>query len=189
MISRTLLLLDRVATLLLALVLIAGGALGIWWWTGSSPLATRTNTTALRRVVAMDWWPWASTAVGIVLIYFAIRWIASHLSRSNVSDLTLRGSGHAGTLVVDAGKVSDAAAAAFADTLGVRNAKGSITRDRGQLVAKITATIEPHADLMSISNTADLVSAQLHQVLGRDDVRCRVELRVAKRGTSPARVS
>lgn len=189
MISRKLLLLDRVATLLLALALIAAGALGIWWWTDPSQLAAQTDTSGAQRTVAMDWWPWASAVVGIILIYLGIRWIASHLSRSNVTDLRLRGSGNEGTLVVNAGKVVNAAADAFGDTLGVRAANGNMTRDRGQLVAKISAVIEPHADLSVLARQADLVSSQLSQVLARDDLRCRVELKVARRAHATTRVS
>lgn len=189
MISRKLLLLDRVATLLLALTLIGVGALGIWWWTGPSQLAAQTNTSGAQRIVAMQWWPWASAVVGLILIYLGIRWIASHLSRSNVTDLRLRGSGNDGVLVVNADNVVAAAADAFADTLGVRDTSGAMTRDRGQLVAKISAVIEPHADLAVLATQADLVSGQLSQVLARDDVRCRVELRVARRAHAPARVS
>lgn len=189
MISRRLLLLDRLATLLLAVALLAVGMLGVWWWTGTGSLAPTSNLSAAQRTVAMDWWPWASAVAGVVLVYLGIRWLASHLSRSNVTDLKLRGSGRDGTLVVNAGKVADAAADAFADTLGVRSAKGTITRDRGQLVARITAVVEPQVDLADVARRADLVSAQLSQVLGRDDLRCRVVLSVARSGRAPARVS
>ena len=189
MISRSLLLLDRFATLVLALLLIALGALGIWWWSDTSPLAATTSTDPVQKVVAMTWWPWASAALGLLLVYVGLRWLASHLSRSDVAELQLRGSGQGGALVVNAGKVTDAAADAFADTIGVRSAKGTMTRDRGQLVAKLTAVVEPHADLSVVAQQADVVSAQLAQVLDRNDLRCRVVLHVARRAATVSRVS
>lgn len=189
MISRSLVVVDQIATFVLSLVLLAVGLLGIWWWTGTSPFPARTITAPVQEAAAMSWWPWASTLLGIILIYLGIRWLASHLSHTTVSELQLRGSGKQGTLVVTAGKVTAAAADTFAETLGVRSAKGTMIRDRGQLIAKISATIEAYADLPAIARQADRVAAEFGQVLGRDDLRCRVELRVARRSKTPARVS
>ncbi|MGI8523444.1 MAG: alkaline shock response membrane anchor protein AmaP [Nocardioides sp.] len=189
MISRTTLALDRIATLVLALVLIVGGVLGVWWWSGNSSLAAVSDTSPAQELVAKDWWPWASAVVGVVLILIALRWVAAHLSSTRVRKLNLKGSGPTGKLGVDGSKVAGAAADALAHNLGVRNAKGRVNRDRGQIVAEITATIEPEADLALIAEQADLVSAQLAQVLDRDDVRCSVRLRVARNGRSLDRVS
>jgi len=189
MISRTTLVLDRFALLILALVLIAGGALGVWWWTGDSSLAARSDTTAVQDLVATDWWPWASAAVGVLLILVGVRWMAAHVSRTKVKQLNLKGSGSAGKLGVDGTKVAGAAADAIADTVGVRSAKGRINRDRGQIVAEINATIEPEADLAVVAEQADLVSAQLVQVLGRNDLRCSVQLTVARNGRPLDRVT
>ncbi len=188
MISRTTLARDRFATLILALVLIAGGVLGVWWWTGDSSLATASDTTAVQDLVGTDWWPWASAVVGVLLILIGIRWIASHVSSTKVRQLNLKGSGSAGKLGVDGSKVAGAAADAFADTLGVRSAKGRVNRDRGQIVAEINATIEPEADLAVVAEQADLISAQLTHVLGRGDLRCSVQLTVARNGRSLDRV-
>ncbi len=189
MISRTTLALDRFATLILASVLIAGGALGVWWWTGESSLADRSDTAPAQDLVMTDWWPWASAIVGVLLVLIGLRWMAAHLSRAKVARLNLTGSGAAGMLGVDASKVANAAADTFADTLGVRSAKGRVHRDRGQIVAQIDATIEPEADLSTIAEQADLVSAQLAHVLGRNDVRCSVQLTVARHGRPTDRVS
>lgn len=179
MISRKLLWIDRLATTIAALLLLAVGALGVWWWSDSSPFPASSNTASVERVVREDWFPWAAGAAGVFLVLLAIRWIAAHLDRNDVKQLTLRGSGSEGALVVTAGKVAGAAAEAFQDTLGVRSARGTVTRDRGQLIAKINATIDDDADLAHVAERADLVSAQLRQVLGRNDTRCRFELRTA----------
>lgn len=64
-----------------------------------------------------------------------------------------------------------------------------MVRDRGQLVARLSAVIEPECDLKVVAARADEVSAQLRQVLDRDDVRCSVELRVAAYGHRMARAS
>jgi hypothetical protein len=188
-ISRSTLALDRLATFVLALVLIAGGILGIWWWTGDSSLAARSDTTPVQDLVAKDWWPWVSAAAGLILILIGIRWMAAHVSRTKVKQLSLTGTGSAGKLGVDGTKAVGAAAEAFADTLGVRSAKGHVNRDRGQIVAEINAIIEPEADLALLAEQADLVSAQLAHVLGRSDLRCSVQLTVARHGRSMDRVA
>lgn len=189
MISRATLAVDRAATLLLALALIAGGSSGIWWWSGQAPFASRTSTTTIRELVAADWWPWASATLGVVLILIGLRWIVAHLSDNRVKELKLTGSGAGGRLGVDATRVAEAAARTLAETVGVRSAKGRVSRDRGQIVAAIHATIEPDADLTVVAEQADLVSAQLAHVLGRSDLRCSVTLSVARSGRTVGRVS
>ncbi len=179
MMSRTTVALDRIATILVALLLIAAGAAGIWWWTDRSPLGSTVRTAGTTDLVGQAWWPWASAAVGALLVLLGLRWILAHLRRQNVSTLHLRGSGSGGRLDVAASKVAGAAADALSDTLGVRSARGVVVRDRGQLVARLSAVIEPEADLAHVAERADLVSAQLAQALERDDLRCSVQLRVA----------
>lgn len=189
MISRFTLAVDRFATLVLALLLLAAGALGVWWWTGRSSLPGTLRTGTVEDLVGQAWWPVASAVVGVVLVLLGLRWIAAHLNRQKVANLHLRGSGPKGRLDVVATKVAGAAADAFSDTLGVRSARGVVVRDRGQLVARISAVIEPEADLALLARQADTVSAQLAQALERDDLRCRVDLRVAGLARKLPRVS
>lgn len=193
MTTRKTLFIDRIATLVLALVLIAGGGAAIWWWSGQSlagyELADTSDTSAVSDVVYAAWFGWAAAAVGIVLALVGIRWIAAHLTTARVARLTLGGSDATGRLDVAGSKVAGAAAQALADTVGIRSAKGAVVRDRGQLVAHLAAVIEPEADLALVARRADEVSAQLAEVLGRDDLRCGVQLRVAARGRTLPRAS
>lgn len=188
MITRRLLFIDRLATMVLALTLLAGGVLGILWWTGDNPLGTRVETTAISDLVDMSWWPWASGAIGVLLILLGQGWLLAHVRSTKIKRLSLVGTGSAGKLSVEGSSVAGAAASAFADTIGVRSAKGTVDRDRGHLVAHLVAVIEPEADLADVARQADLVSAQLAEVIGRADVRCSVELSVARRGRSLSRV-
>ena len=61
-------------------------------------------------------------------------------------------------------------------------------RERGQLVARLRATIEAEADLQAITSAADQVAADLAQVLERDDLHLQVQLKVATRSRSLPRV-
>ncbi|WP_229052046.1 alkaline shock response membrane anchor protein AmaP [Aeromicrobium sp. Leaf350] len=186
MTTRKTLLIDRLATFVLALVLLAGGATAVWWWSGRSvdgrTLPTTSDTSTVADLVAKDWFGWTAAAVGVVIALVALRWIAAHLTPNTVSRLRLGSSDTTGRLEASASKVVGAAADAYADTLGVRSAKGSVVRDRGQLVARIDATIEPDSDLALLARRADEVSSQLLTVLERDDLRCSLRLKVAARG-------
>lgn len=189
MIGRRLLLLDRLAALLLGVLLIAVGVAGVWWWFDhGSLLPTKLSTGAATDLVATSWWPWASGAAGVVLVLLGLRWAAAHISNPRFGPLALPGSSTDGKLTLDMPKAVGAAAEAYADTVGVRSARGIATRDRGQLVALVRATIEPEADLHRLAERADQVSAELAQLVGRPDLRFGVELRVARRGRALRRV-
>lgn len=192
MVSRTTLLVDRIATLLLALLLAAAGLAGLWWWSGrevsGTSLPGTSRTARVADALENPGVAWGVAAATVVVALLALRWILAHLTRPTVSRLRLEGSGDEGRNEALAGKVLSAAADAFAATEGVRSARGSVVRDRGELVARIDATIEPEADLAHVARRADEVSGQLNAVLGRDDLRAAVRLRVAARGRSLSRV-
>ena len=186
MTTRKTLLIDRITTFVLAAVFLAGGAAAIWWWSGRSingtELPTTSDTTAATDVVDQSWFAWTAAVASVLIALVALRWIAAHLIPNTVSRLRLGSSDTTGRLDANASKVVGAAADAYADTLGVRSAKGSVIRDRGQLVARIDATIEPDSDLALLARRADEVSSQLLTVLERDDLRCSLHLKVALRG-------
>ena len=192
MVSRTTLLVDRLATLLLVALLVVAGLAGLWWWSGrevsGSTLPETSSTARVADALENPAVAWGTAAVAVVVALVALRWILAHLTRPTVSRLRLEGSGDDGRSEALAGKVLSAAADAFAATEGVRSARGSVVRDRGELVARIDATIEPEADLTHVAQRADEVSSQLHDVLGRDDLRAAVRLRVAARGRGLSRV-
>lgn len=191
MTTRKTLFLDRLATLVLAAVLLAGGLAALWWWSGRSiqgtTLPETTSTSAALDLADTAWVGWAAAAVGVLLALVGLRWIVAHLTGAKVKRLRLAGTDTSGRLEAAAGKVVDAAADAFADTDGVRSARGSVVKDRGQLVARVDATVEPEADLALLARRADETSAQLLAVLGRDDLRCTVNLRTALRGRALTR--
>lgn len=187
--SRATLAADRVMAAIAGLVLVAVGAgLVVWWGGWWQALPDRVDVSAVASWAGEPWWPWALGGAGVVLVLVGLRWLAGHVPNRGVGQLRLAGSDGTGQLRVDAVAVASAAAQAFADTPGVRSASGAIRRDRGQLVALIRATVEPAADLAVVASAADLVSAQLHGVLQRDDLHCRVGLRVAGRGRAQPRV-
>lgn len=182
--------LDRVATFIVAVLLIAAGVLlGLWWYGGSTSLLPPTLDTAQEtRVMGLPWWPWATAIVGVVLVVLGLRWLTAHLPDRGVGRVVLPGSGQGGRLHSDAGTVASAAAEELESTRGVRSARATMLRERGQTVARFRVTVEPETDLAQLGRAADRVSAELAQVLGRDDLRCSVLVRVASRGRDLSRV-
>ncbi len=192
--SRATITTNRVAAFLLGLLLIAVGTAAALWWqstlTGWFPaVPDRLDSSSAFDLTQRSWWPWAAGVVGVVLILVGLRWLIAHLPSRSVSHLKLTGSTSAGTLVAEVRPVAKAAAEALELTPGIRAARGSIHGERGQLVARIHATIELQADLAVVAAAADRVSAQLGQVLQRNDLVCQVNLTVARRDHGLARVT
>ncbi len=180
--SRATLAVTRVAAAVLGLVLVAAGLAALAWWSDRFPgLPQKTDLNGLIWLPQQAWWPWALLAAGAVMTLLGLRWLAGHIPHRAVGQIQLPGSGPDGHLLVNAGTVATAAADALAATPGVRSATGTIHRDRGQLVAKLTATIEREADLHLVAAAADTVTADLRHALQRDDMVARVQLRAAGR--------
>ncbi len=187
--SRATVAVDRVVGVVVALAFIGVGLFAIAWWSGRFPsLPSRLDLSAPASWTTQTWWPWALALAGVLAVLLGLRWLIAHLPDRGVSHLSLTGSGSDGRLIVDAGTVAAAAAQALERTPGVRSSRGSIHRDRGQLVAVLRATIEREADLHVIATAADQASAHLQQALQRDDLHCRVQLRTAARDRSLPRV-
>lgn len=180
---------DRIATIVIAALLIVGGVAAVAWW--SSDVTRLDGSLLLGPVVDVTeqaWWPWVLGAAGVVLVLLGLRWLAAHLPDRGVAQLILPGSSGQGRLLVDAGSVADAAAASLEEAPGVRSANARIQRDRGQLVARVSTSIEHEADLRAVARAADAVSGELREVLGRDDLRCRVDVSLVRRSRAMPRV-
>lgn len=187
--SRAVLVLDRIAAVVVALLLIASGLAGLAWWRGSLGLSGPLDASAVVDQTTQPWWPWVAGLVGAVLVLLGLRWLAGHVITRGVGQVRLPGTGKQGRLTAQVKPVAQAASDVLQTADGVRSVRGTINRDRGQLVARLTATIEPQADLATVTAAADAVSADLKKVLEREDLHCLVNLRVARRGRHMSRVT
>lgn len=185
--------LDRFLAIVAGLCLLVAGAAAAAWYTGwltdlwaATPVGLSTGGAT--DVLEKSWWPWAAITGGVLAVILGLWWLIAHLPRRGVGMLVLPGSGKTGRLLVDPAGPAGAAADTLADTPGVRNARGKVLRDRGQLVVAITGTVDPSADLGEVAAAADAVTSDLQTVLGRDDARARVRLSVARHRRARTRV-
>ena len=185
--------LDRTLAILLGLILFVLGVAAAGWYTGGVRRLWPTFPKKLSTVGAIDvlstgWWPWAAASTGTLVILLGLWWLLAHLPQRGVGMLVLPGSGKPGRLLVDPTGPASTAAEVLADTPGIRSTRGKALRDRGELVVALTGTIDPRADLTDVIAATDAVATDLQTVLGRDDVRARIHLSVARRARRQPRV-
>ncbi|MCK6210712.1 hypothetical protein KZX45_09185 [Georgenia sp. EYE_87] len=184
---------DRAVTVVVALVLVLGGAwVFAWtldllpqsWW---SPTAFSLGLTL--SVTDAPLWPWALGVGGILLALLALVWFGSHFRSSGIGDLSLRGDARGGRLLLQSGALASAAAAALTESSpAVTGAGGKVVDEGRRLVLALTATVRPDADLREIARACDAVAAQALRSTGREDLECRIRVKVAPAGRSEPRV-
>lgn len=189
---RSVLAFDRVVVLLLGLVLVVIGVAAVGWQTGfleslwadapdefsvDSGLVTETSSFAV-----------LAGAVGCALVVIGLWWLLAHVPRRSVGSLRLPSGEQPGRLVVDPGPAVATAAEVLADDPLIRSARGAVLADRGELVVRLRATVDPDADLGAVVAACDGVLADLAHVLPADQLRSRVELSVLRRGEVGPRV-
>jgi len=184
---------DRIATFVVALVLLAVGVAALLWGAGQlarlwASAPDQVTTSAVSDVYGYPWWRAVSIAAGVVLTLLGLWWLAAHLPRTHVAPLRLPGSGAGGRSSVDGSAAVSTAMEVLAEVPGVRSASGRLKQTRGQVVAEMAVTAGPSTDLSALSASIDAVSADLAQVLSREDVRSRVRVRIARRDQASARV-
>ncbi|ABS05934.1 hypothetical protein [Kineococcus radiotolerans] len=178
--SRGVLAVDRLVAVLLGLLLVAGGVAGLAWWTGDLAPGTSLDTAPVADVTGAGWFPAACGGLAVVLALLGLWWLLAHVPRRGAGQVALPGSGPRGALRVEGDAPAKAAAQVLGAVPGVRSAGGRLVQDRGRLVAELSATLEPRADLAEVAAAAGEVRGQLLEVLSRPDVVGRVRLGVAR---------
>jgi hypothetical protein len=186
-VRRSVIALDRLIAVVTGAVLIVAGAAALGWRYDRIPDApARLEINGLTDLPPMPWWPWATGGGGMLLVVLGLAWLTLHLPRRGSGQLRLTGSDERGRLTADGNAATTTAGHALALTPGVRDGSGRIVVDRGQLVAALTATLEPTADLDTVRAAAEHTCKDLQRVIGRADLHHRIELRVARTAKTPA---
>lgn len=180
--------LDRAAGLVVGIVLILLGVSGIGWWQGllldrvpRVGSIGRSTASGIRSGVGQSWWPWVAGIVGIVLALLGLVWLLRHFTHRGVREYRVRGSDRTGRLTANSGALLSAATDQLTDTRGIRSAGSSMTNERGALVAELSLTADPAADLTRVAADVDRTVADLARALADPAVTYRSELSVARR--------
>lgn len=175
--SRKLNALDRIAALVLALVLGAAAFLALDWrygWVLTYP--DQLSAGPATDVVETGWFPWAFAAVGLVLALLGLWWLLAHARRPHESSLRLRGSAPTGRLEVDLASIADAVAARFAALTPTDGVRGRPSSLGSRQVVEIRAQLSPQADGASIAAAARTCADDVARALPEGDATCRILL-------------
>lgn len=184
---------DRLVLALLGSLLLA---VGVWlfawvtellpggWWSPST-LAVGLDPDATEA----GWWPAALIFGGLVLVGIGGSWLMSHFRRTTVDRLSLASGAGGGRLVLDGSALVDGMAVALtAADVDILGAGGRLVEQKGRLVLDMTASVRGAADLSRVTHACDDVAAHVLRSTGREDLTCRVRLKVANRPRPASRV-
>ena len=77
---------DRLAALIIGIVLIAAGAAALGW-RFDLIAGDRLEINGLTGVPQQNWWPWATGAGGVLLVFLGFSWLVRHLPRRGTGQL------------------------------------------------------------------------------------------------------
>jgi hypothetical protein len=180
---------DRVAALVLGVLLLALGAAMVIWTTHLID-GTPEYVTAPGLLFAADtaWWPWAVTAAGILLVLLGLRWLATHRPARRAGDLTLADSNLSeGCLSANLGSLAEAAAAELRERPAIKSASGKAVIDRGKPSIHLDVTAAGTDTLAHAAHAADEVAATAVGMLG-DAIAVQTRLHVNTRKPTPRRL-
>lgn len=167
-------LLDRIATLVCGLCLLAFGGLVVAWQQGAFGAGAAVHVV-LADYAERSWWPWALGATGIVLVVVGGRWLATHRWSPKVSRVAL--DEEQSGLTADATSVADAAASSLKQRAGVLKARGTATVDRGTPTVTLTLTVPARRGVRTGIQVGDHTARTVGAMLG-DSVVIRTVVRV-----------
>lgn len=181
---------ERVAVLLVGLVLLIVGAAAVAWQRDWIPDAVdRVDVSGALDLADEAWWPWAVGVLGVLLVAVALTWLGAHARRRGISHLRLPGSGRDGKLTVDSKALLSAAAVPLDETPGLTSRDGKILRDQREQVIELRAALDPGADLDEAADAAERAAGVLGSYLGPEtETKCRVVLVPSRRWAKRTRV-
>lgn len=176
--TRRLTFLDRAATLLVGLGLVAGGLALLDWrygWVGSWPEKIRTGRYA--DLESGSWWPWAFAAAGVLLGLVGLVWLLAHAPRRGEGAVRLSdASDQSGTVRVDLGSVAKAVAADFEARTAATDVRGTARRRGSAHVIELRGHLDPSSTGSSIDEAASRCARDIEAAFPDGSTACRVLL-------------
>lgn len=173
--TRLLVALDRIAGLVLALVLVAGGLLLLDWRLGLVlDLPIVAHISPVLDLVGRVWWPVVAAVIAVLLVLLALRWLVAHLPRVRTSDARLAASSGNGRLTLDTSSVARASASALASEMVLPDARGRVREVRGRAVVQLDAHCTRDTDVAEVRDRASVVSHDVDRAFPSGELPLRV---------------
>lgn len=172
---------DRVATALAGLLLIVTGVALIDWKQHivRHDYPHRLDLQTLVRWEHAGWWPWATSAAGIVLVLAGLWWLLAHARRARIPTLALpavQDSTGNGTLTLDTATLEHALTQDLIGHGPVTAARAKTLRDRHGLVVQIAATLDEGATGTAVASCDQRLDEQMSQAFPGSGLRARLVL-------------
>ena len=168
--------LDRFATIVVALLLIALGLVLIDWryHLVLHSYSHQISLGPVPRYAATSWWPWAFAAATVVLGLIGLWWLLAHLRRATAKNTKMPQSDPGGTITLDTSSLASAMAEALQEDGPFASVKATATRTGHTTTVQLTARPDEHADGPSISRATQHLGAQLRSAFPDQGVIARV---------------
>lgn len=192
--TRRLVVIDRLVTLVVGLGLVAGGLALLDWklelvrsWPSTIELGGYPELSD------RSWWWWSIGGAGVVLGLVALLWLLAHVPRPHRAPVRTESRTALGAVKIDVESLARAAGRRFENLAPVIEASGSSRRLRRQDVVELKARIDLRSDGPLILDAARQCRDDVAATLPDRQVACRVLLsgprRVRRpRSSGPARV-
>ncbi len=189
--TRRLSIIDRIATLVVGLLLVVGGFALLDWrygWVGS--WQNSLSTSGFADTESTSWWPWAYAAAGVLLGLVGLVWLIAHAPRRGERAVRLSdASDESGTIRVDLGSVAKAVAADFEARTAVTHVSGTAHRRGGHHVIELRGQLDPLATGSGIESAAARCAQNVSEAFPDGTTVCRVLLGGTRRRPRTSRAS
>ncbi len=192
--TRRLVVIDRLVTLVVGLALVAGGlALLDWRFELVRSWPQEIELGRYSELSGQSWWWWSVGGAGVVLGLLAVLWLLAHVPRPHRAPVRTENRTELGSVKIDVESLARTAGRRFQSLAPVIEASGASRRLRRQDVVELKARIDLRSDGPLILEAARQTRDDVEATLPGRQVACRVLLsgprRVRRpRSGGPARV-
>jgi hypothetical protein len=174
-VTRLLVTLDRLAGVVLALVLVALGLVLLDWRLGTVlNLPTVAHIGPVLDLVKRVWWPVVAAVAAVLLVLVGLRWLFAHLPRVRNSEARLSASSGTGRLKLDTPSVARAGAAALTSEMVLPEARGRVREVRGRPLVQLDAHCTRDTHVSEVRDRAAGVAHDVSRAFPSGDLPLRV---------------
>ncbi|MBO1755017.1 alkaline shock response membrane anchor protein AmaP [Allobranchiibius sp. CTAmp26] len=170
--------LDRLATIVIALLLIALGLALIDWryHLVLHGYSRRISLGSLPNWAATSWWPWAFAVATLILGLIGTWWLLAHLRNTTTKQTKMPQSDPHGTITLDTASLASAVADSLQKSGPFTSVKASSSQAGAATTVLVTAHLDKHADGTSIHEATQALQTQLRSAFPDQGVTARVLL-------------